>query len=178
MRGIVLCCRADLGREARRLLPRAPLDEGAVQPVSPGEPGCPPAGGGDEALFLRLDRLKGALVRAASRIIEWENRPLCLIAGNLIHLVVPDEIRYVESERRVLHVHAATTIDTYSTLARLAELLPPSFVQCHKSYLVNLEFASAFTGDRIILVLGESIPVSQRRRAHTREAIMRYARPV
>lgn len=176
-RGIVICCSSEAEREAVRALPDSLLECGTVQLISLAE--LPLGRHGEEGfLHLRIDRLKEALVGAVGRIVEWVNKPLCLTSGNIVHLVSPQEIRYVESERRVLHVHAATRIDTYATLERLGELLPSSFVQCHKSYLVNLEYVSVFTGDRIILVSGESIPVSQRRRALTRERIAGYARSV
>lgn len=175
-RGIVLVASERRLSLVRALLAGRACEEDSVQVIGISEiPGLR-SGEGPCATFLSTDRLKHVLVQAASHIVEWVNRPLCVSAGNIVHLIAPSEIRYVESDRRVLHVHAATTIDTYATIGRLVELLPSSFVQCHKSYLVNLEYVSAFTGERIILVTGESVPVSQRRRIATREAIARFGR--
>lgn len=120
--------------------------------------------------------LKAAVGNAVMRILEWVRCPISVLGGNYIYLISPEEIRYVESDRRILHIHTANVVDTYATIAQFARLLPGHFLQCHKSYLVNLYFVKVFTGDRILLATGESIPVSQRKKRFVRNLILEFTK--
>lgn len=120
--------------------------------------------------------LKSAVSNAVMHILKWVRRPISVLGGNYIYLISPEEIRYVESDRRVLHIHTANVVDTYATIAQFARLLPGQFLQCHKSYLVNLDFVKVFTGDRILLATGESVPVSQRRKRLVRDLILEFTK--
>lgn len=93
-----------------------------------------------------------------------------------MYFMSPDEIRYIESKGRLLRVHGSVNVTSYLTLERVATALPSTFIHCHKSYLVNSDYVRAFTGDRLILLSGESIPVSQRRASLTRAALVQYAK--
>ena len=119
--------------------------------------------------------LKSTMYRAACDVFAWLFRPICISSRNAMFFLAPEEIRYVESKGRTLHVHGYVNATTYATLESLAKVLPDTFVRCHKSYLVNLEYVRAYTGDRLILVSGESIPVSQRKAPMTKQALLRYA---
>lgn len=131
-------------------------------------------------LFLSTDfsstGFRSLVLEAVMKILKWRARPISVFSGNYIYLITPDEVRYVESDRRTLHIHASSLIDTYATITQFRELVPSHFIQCHKSYLVNIDFIKAFTGDRIILLTGESVPVSQRRKHAVREQILRFSK--
>ena len=120
-----------------------------------------------------------AVVTKAVRLIDTRRSlPICVCSGPNMYAIEPREIRYIESVRRVLHIHAIGEVRTYATLNRFCRLLPRQFLQCHKSYVFNMDFFKVFTGDRIILLTGESIPVSQRRRVYTRERLSAYLRGI
>ncbi len=55
-------------------------------------------------------------------------------------MVDPAEVEFVESERRKVRLHSVRgeCIETYATLGQMLDMLPECFVQCHKSYLVNM----------------------------------------
>lgn len=57
----------------------------------------------------------------------------------------------------------------YEKLSDLKKRLPPTFVSCHKSYLVNLDQVIRFAGDRIVLSDGSEVPVSRRRKKQIEE---------
>ena len=57
-------------------------------------------------------------------------------------------------------------------------MLPDRFVHCHQSFLVNLDYVTAWNNDRFVLADGRAIPISQRRRAVAKAAVLAYARTV
>lgn len=124
------------------------------------------------------DDLRNVLVQAVNHLDRQRNRPIRVLSGTSMYAVEPREIRYIESTRRVLHIHAISVISTYATLSQFCRLLPRQFLQCHKSFVFNMDYFKVFTGDRIILLTGESIPVSQRRRAYTRDRLNAYLRGI
>ena len=64
-----------------------------------------------------------------------------------------------------------------ASLADYLPRLPPRFVQCHKSFCVNLDYVAALETSRLILDRDEPIPISQARRAATRQRFLDYALP-
>lgn len=123
-----------------------------------------------------LEGLRLALYRAVSCLRRSRERMIRIDSGNSMYMVFPGEIRYAESQRRVLRVHADDVIETYSTISDFILLLPSYFLQCHKSYLVNMNYVRMFTGECIVLTTGEKIPVSQRRRSYTKSRLRGYVR--
>jgi DNA-binding LytR/AlgR family response regulator len=135
----------------------------------------------DHACFLTkpvtAKDVEASLAKAVSRRLELAERPICIRTKSAAYMVAPNEITYVESARRVLHIHTlGETLDVYATLSQLRRLLPDYFLQCHKSYIVNLNFAKQYMDGRIVLISGENVPVSQRRRSYTRERLSAYIR--
>lgn len=120
-----------------------------------------------------------ALRRALDRAARGRMEPLRIRCGFEERIVDPRDIVFIESERRVLNIHAvAETIRTYGKLADLEESLPADFVRCHKSFLVNMRYIKAIGQGELRLAQGESVPVSQSRKRQTQEAVRAYARGV
>ena len=83
----------------------------------------------------------------------------------------------MESKRRKLFIHAGDQVlETYGVLEQLAQELPDSFVQCHKSFLANLSFVESYSADGLVLRSGETVPVSQKRRPEVRRAVLDFFR--
>lgn len=122
------------------------------------------------------DLLLNALHRALVRIERWSRRPIVVHTNQGERAVLPRKVAYVESDRRVLHIHlvGGETVSTYGKLSEMARLLPASFVQSHKSFLVNMALIEVLGRDAITLTTGESVPVSQKRRRSTREAFRAF----
>lgn len=87
-------------------------------------------------------------------------------------LVEPSRISYIESDRRKVRIHAgAEEIEAYASLSDLAAELPASFIQCHKSFLVNMDHVKELKADSVVLSSNQVVPVSQKRRKFVREAV-------
>lgn len=112
-------------------------------------------------------------------------RPLCLRHAGTVYLVEPDDIFYAESRGRTLSIHvrgegssSGEVVSVTMTLEHFKRLLPDTFVQCHKSFLVNLAQVVRFSDDVITLRNGSVVPVSQRKRPHVLRQIFSYGRYV
>ncbi len=121
--------------------------------------------------------LNDALDEAVRRIAEYVERPLSIHVDYAEKIVLPRSILYIESRRRVLHIHLEREVlETYARLNAIAHQLPSYFVRCHNSFLVNMDFVDELRADAIRLRSGEEIPVSRPRRAEVREAFARHMR--
>ena len=135
----------------------------------------------DHACFLAKpftrEELEQALELALRNIEREASEPLLLRFGSELNAVDPRDIRYAESDLRIVSVHTSgKTVKAYSTLAELAEKLPATFIQCHKSFLVNSTYIRSATSNDIVLDDGTAIPISRRRRKWTHEQLMRIMR--
>ena len=63
--------------------------------------------------------------------------------------------------------------DLDDALSRVLERLelPASFIQCHKSFLVNMDHVKELKADSVVLSSNQVVPVSQKRRKFVREAV-------
>lgn len=117
-----------------------------------------------------LSRALGNLERARSRAIAVQSR------GQTVS-IAPSSIVYVESDRRKVRiVMRDDAVESYASLDDIERLLPASFVRCHKSFLANMDLVARLGKDGLEMATGCVVPVSQRRRAVTREALMAYLR--
>lgn len=93
--------------------------------------------------------------------------------GETIALPLCD-IRYFESDRRILLIHTAQ--QAYKTYRKLDEveqaLKKKDFVRCHQSFLVNAHEIQKVGATALTLKTGETIPVSKRRYRETNEAFL------
>lgn len=120
-----------------------------------------------------------AVGEALRRRAESSERPVLVASGGDVRVVLPRNVMWAESHRRLLCIHTRYgDVETYLKLARFAEMLPDRFVHCHQSFLVNLDYVTAWNNDRFVLAEGRAIPISQRRRAVAKAAVLAYARTV
>lgn len=125
------------------------------------------------------EAVDAALAGALRRRAESFERPVLIASGGEVHVVLPRDVMWAESHRRLLRIHTRYgDVNTYLKLARIAEMFPDRFVHCHQSFLVNLDYVTSWSGDRFELADGKVVPISQRRRAATKAAVLAYARTV
>jgi len=135
----------------------------------------------DDALSRAFERLPAApffflgpaaLCRASGRLEADASKPLSVRLGSRVVLVEPSRISYIESDRRKVRIHAgAEEIEAYASLSDLSAELPASFIQCHKSFLVNMDHVKELKADSVVLSSNQVVPVSQKRRKFVREAV-------
>lgn len=84
-------------------------------------------------------------------------------------------IVYLESRGHTVTIHTQSeTVTVYERLEKLRPLLPEGFIQCHKSFLVNMRHIRRFLPQDILLDTHAQIPVSRSKYALTKETYFRY----
>lgn len=128
---------------------------------------------------IRQEELNAALERAFENLDRTRRGSLVVRSGSSLMQVAPTQVLYVESDRRKVRIHERSrVIETYSKIDEMERLLPEQFARCHKSFLVNMDCISALRTTDLVLVNGETIPVSQRRRKVLCERFVEHVRRV
>lgn len=121
---------------------------------------------------LHLEDVRLAVGQALARRTGTSAAAVALRHDHVVDLVRPRDIAYAESDRRHVVVHARTgNLRVYGKLSDLEGQLPPWFVRCHQSYLINLDYVARLAQDSVRLVTGDEIPVSRRWCPSLRDAL-------
>lgn len=124
---------------------------------------------------LRQQELFDALDRAMEKLAKRIHRTVAIRTGGRILTLAAAQIHYVESDRRLARLHTAEgTVETYLSLSQLLPQLGPAFVQCHKSFLVNMAQVFRMEPDCLHLKNGSRAPISQAYRKKTRDAYLDF----
>lgn len=111
-------------------------------------------------------------------LVKCAHRPARLLevqVGSAIKALPLDKISYIESDRRKVRIHTnGEVVETYASLSSLCERLPVSFIRCHKGFVVNMDCIGELQATDILLLSGELVPLSQRKRAGVREAFLAH----
>lgn len=128
---------------------------------------------------ITQENVDSALESVLARRDEVCERPILVPVGREAHVVIPRDIVYAEKHLRVLIIHMKYgDVTTYLRIPQLMTMLPDRFVQCHQSFLVNLDYLAKWAHNTLYLSDGTQIPVSQRQRSATRRAVLAYMRSV
>lgn len=142
-----------------------------------------------QQIFLEPVNLSGFLVKpvmeevlkkyidnfAGEQKEEYFSDSFIIRNKGVMQLIHFDEVLYMESSGHMVEVRTRTkSIHCYGSLGKFKELLPDYFVQCHKSYLVNMREIRCLERNCISTIQGERIPVSKSRYGDTRERYFRY----
>jgi len=86
------------------------------------------------------------------------------------------EIRYVEVFNKKCMIHLASeTIETYLSLEDMErQLTLPSFLRCHRSYIVNMDYIQGDDGRDFIMQGGEKVYIGHLIQWKTRKAYQEY----
>lgn len=108
-------------------------------------------------LFEALDRAMHDLAGSCAKRVQITTR-------HEIHSLDIRDIRYAESRARIVTVHTRSGVDIayYDKLDNFERLCDDErFLRCHKSFLVNLDYARSIVNTVVKLDSGEEIPVSK-----------------
>ena len=89
--------------------------------------------------------------------------------------IEPMQTLYLESNAHTLII--VTSGENKSVRSKLSDVLeafPPYFIQCHKSYAVNIHHIVSYTTKQIELDSGVIIPVSRKFSLSVREKMLRH----
>lgn len=90
-----------------------------------------------------------------------------------------DEILYLESVGHVVIIHTRTEEhNCYSRLDKLYERLPEYFIQCHKSYVVNMNEIRRMDKSQVLMGDETKIPISKTRYQATKNRYGCYAEQI
>ena len=129
----------------------------------------------DQEMFLNDVNLKGYITKPVDEEIlklyierldkECNDNKIFNFSMRGKEYVLPvNEIVYFESSNHKTLLHTASKIyNIYEKLGEINDRLPDSFIQCHKSFLVNMDKVKYVEGAEVCIEGGKSVPVS---RAH------------
>lgn len=84
-------------------------------------------------------------------------------------------IKYIDYKQRWLVVHLVNEDhEIKMKMKDLCAMLPPAFLWCHQSYVVNMDRVRTFVKDSFTLFSGETIPISRPKAAEARERFLNY----
>lgn len=127
---------------------------------------------------VRPEEFQRATEKAIERLQQLDKtkeRYLILKSRETMERVPLESIRYIESMGRKIEIHCRDGMyEQYASLAYIAGSLTEDFVQCHKSFYVNMACIRHIEPRCLVLDDGTEIPVSQTRKKPTRESINRF----
>lgn len=126
-----------------------------------------------------FERALDKAVRVAEEQERLRSKTQLLVKSKEIHRLIPfQEIIYLESDRRKLNIFLSggETIDTYASLDEIMDRLDGRFLQCHKSFAVNMDQIHHLNRTRREFHLsdGTIIPISQSRAKDAIETFFVY----
>lgn len=125
---------------------------------------------------IKYVRLKAELDKFIERHIQEESPSLLVSNDTGRYKVALKTLRYVETFNRNLLLHTEQqNIICYKSMKEMEqELEGQGFVRCHTSYIVNLFYVKGVKKLEIMLITGESIPISQPKRKGFMESLTEY----
>lgn len=124
---------------------------------------------------LHQEELFAALDRAAANLSQRKTRTIAIRSNGQIILLSTTHIYYVESDRRLARLYTAHGIvETYISLMQLLPQLGSDFLQCHKSFLVNMAQIERIESNWLTIKSGQKVPISQAYRKKARDTYMDY----
>lgn len=85
-----------------------------------------------------------------------------------------DDITYIESYGHYCGIHTNEVIESKISISDLLKELPHTFIQTHRSYIVNLEHVESILKDKCLLDTQEMIPISRSSVKKVNESFMEF----
>lgn len=85
-----------------------------------------------------------------------------------------ENILYIESYGHYCIIHADDIMEVKIGISELIKELPSTFIQTHRSYIVNMEHIESIQKDKCLLDNQEMIPISRNSVKKVNEAFMEY----
>lgn len=122
-----------------------------------------------------MDQLLKNVARALRTLESQKARGILVQRGRRLRILAPQSILYLESRSRILRIVTDSEIlETYDKIEHFAFQLDKRFLQCHKSYMVNMERVREYHGGSFLMCNGAVLPVSQSKRKEVRQQFLSY----
>lgn len=108
------------------------------------------------------------------RLFHFGNRFFQYNIGKREYSINENMILYFQSQGRKIHIVTQDeSIEFYGKLSDvITQLNDKSFCMVHKSYVVNMKYVEQYTSDKVFLVNGEEIPISESQRSQVRKKLL------
>ncbi len=124
---------------------------------------------------VQTSLLEKQVKRGLEALENKKRTGIVLRKNGSVHIISSPSLIYAEGHGRMIRVVTdAESLESYEKLTDFSYHLDGRFIQCHKSYLINMERVKKFQGDSFVMDNGEVIPISQSRRKQTREEFLNY----
>lgn len=123
----------------------------------------------EESLFKALQK--------ALQNTSKKNPNLTIVKSDKQNIVINfQDIMYLETYRNSVNIYLSDKrkVTVYSTLKDYYKQLPPSFLRCHKGYIVNMNFIHSFSPFKFTLRFGTEIPIPAKKYGEIIEAYQNY----
>ena len=129
--------------------------------------------------FIHKSELKQylapAVEKAVNEIKHLRERILDISWNREDFHIFEKDIVYLERTLRTTNIYTrGGCLHTSEKLTSLLSRLGESFVLCQRSFIVNLNFVSAFHSSHLLLSTGKDIPVSRSHLAEVRERLDKF----
>ena len=119
-------------------------------------------------------KLRQAL-RRTQRSLPSGRQALVIEQPNRIWDLPLEEILLFEKQLRKIRVITQNEeIDVYGRFSDFQPQLDGRFIQCHASYLVNMDHVESFSKEEFLFPDGRKIPISRRRSGAVRDAFLAH----
>jgi DNA-binding LytR/AlgR family response regulator len=115
-------------------------------------------------------------IKLALKILGKRSNVFSYKIGHSVHKVPIKDILYFESlDREIKLVTIKGAVCFYSTMeAVLSQVSSHQFIQIHRSYIINYAYVSKFRYEEVLMLNGEHLLISQRRRRDVRDLLISY----
>ena len=140
-----------------------------------------------EEALIRTPNLSGLLIKPVKQEVlvknlekieknkeDTEGKLVVRFKGS-ISVIPYNDICYIESQLHKSNIVSKNKeYQCTERLSHLKERLNEQFLECHKSYLVNMEHISEFSNNEICLDCGKTVPVSKKRYSEAKTRFFEY----
>lgn len=126
--------------------------------------------------FIYKPELSMRLEKAIQTAISYcERQALQIELKNKTAIISIQDLMYIEHGYRISRLHTTSAIyKEYENISFYLNKLPSNFIQCHKSFIVNLDFVQEYHREQFILKNGEEIQISRTFSKNARSAFFEY----
>lgn len=102
------------------------------------------------------------VLKKVQKALDTDKQSLLFISKKQMEAVSCNSLFYLESKAHIVRLYTESgTVSVYERLASLSGQLPSSFLQCHKSYIVNMDKIRRIEKRQITLQNEAEIPISK-----------------